>query len=51
MKPLDPESPRGRLAEAELNAVLASVARRREREHRQAHLRDALLPQPISKPA
>lgn len=38
MRPLDPDTPRGRQAEAELNAVLASVARRRERERRQAEL-------------
>lgn len=38
MKPLDPASPAGREAEAALNAVLAGVARRRERERLQAEL-------------
>lgn len=50
MKPLDPETPRGRQAEADLNAVLAAVARRRERERRQAALQDPAA-RPVSKPA
>lgn len=49
MKPLDPATPRGRQAEADLNAVLASVARRREREQRLAD--QAAKQQRLSKPA
>jgi len=50
--PLDPATPAGRAAEASLNAVLASVARRRERERRLAEQHQASgAPAPLSKPA
>jgi hypothetical protein len=58
MKPLDRETPHGRQAEADLNAVLAGVARRRERERRQADLAAATATEvpvptqsPVARPA
>lgn len=52
MRPLDPATPQGQAAERDLNAVLAAVARRRERERREAALTAGAQPaHPISKPA
>lgn len=46
MKALDPATPAGQAAERDLNAVLAAVARRRERERRAAEMQQPQIRKP-----